>query len=153
MSALIEEFRKEHSEILAMLNEIKELGILTHKGQEKLMSVKSCLIEHFNKEDEKFYPVLYKAAEQNKKLKELLELLANDLQTLSIDVTEFFDKYSRGLLDKMFEEEFENLFVALCKRMRQEEFILYDEYNMLNQQNMLVYKPNFTSNIPVNPDV
>ncbi len=132
MSALIEEFRKEHSEILAMLNEIKELGILTHKGQEKLMSVKSCLIEHFSKEDEKFYPVLYKVAEQNKKLKESLELLANDLQTLSIGMTKFFDKYDRGILDTMFEKEFENLFVALCKRMRQEEFILYDEYNMLN---------------------
>ena len=98
------------------------------------MSVQSCLIEHFNKEDAKFYPVLYKAAKQNKKLKELLELLANGLQTLSIGVTEFFDKYNRGILDTMFEEEFENLFVALCKRMRQEEFILYDEYNMLNQQ-------------------
>ncbi len=117
-----------------MFNEIKELGILTHKGQEKLMPVNSCLIGHFNKEDEKFYPVLYKAAEQNKKLKELLELLPNGLQTLSIGVTEFFDKYSRGILDTMFEKEFENFFVALCKRMRQEEFILYDEYNMLNQQ-------------------
>ncbi len=144
MSALIEEFKREHSEILAMLNEIKELGILTHKGQEKLMSVKSCLIEHLNKEDEKFYPVLNKAAEQNKKLKELLESLANGLQTLSIGMAEFFDKYSRGILDTKFEEEFENLFVALCKRMRQEEFILYDEYNMLNQQNMLVYNPNYT---------
>ncbi len=117
-----------------MFNEIKELGILTHKGQEKLMSVKSCLIEHFRKEDEKFYPVLYKTAEQNEKLKELLELLANDLQTLSIGVTKFFDKYSSGILDAKFEKEFETLFVALCKRMRQEEFILYDEYNMLNQQ-------------------
>jgi hypothetical protein len=134
MPALIEEFKREHSEILVMLNEVKELGIFTHKGQAKLMSVKSCLFEHFNKEDEKFYPVLYKAAEQNEKLKELLELLANDLQTLSIDVTEFFDKYDRGILDTMFEKEFENLFVSICKRMRQEEFILYDEYNMLNQQ-------------------
>ena len=133
MSALIEEFRKEHSEILAMLNEIKELGILTHKGQAKLMSVKSCLIEHFSKEDEKFYPVLYKAAEQNKKLKELLELLANGLQTLSIGVTEFFDKYNRGILDTKFEKEFENLFVALCKRMRQEEDILYKEYERMNE--------------------
>ncbi len=116
-----------------MLSEVKELGILSHKGQAKLMSVKSCLIEHLNKEDEKLYPVLYKAAEQNKKLKELLELLANDLQTLSIGVTEFFDKYSRGILDTKFVEEFENFFVALCKRMRHEEDILYDEYEIMNQ--------------------
>jgi hypothetical protein len=133
MSELIEEFKKEHSEIVDTLKEVKELGVLTHMGQEKLVSVKSCLIEHFNKEDEKFYPVLYKAAEQNKKLKELLELLANSLQALSIGVTELFDKYNRGVLDTLFEKEFENLFVAICKRMRQEEFILYDEYNKLKR--------------------
>jgi hypothetical protein len=133
MSELIEEFKKEHSKIIEAFKEVKELGVITHMGQEKLVSVKSCLIEHFNKEDEKFYPVLYKAAEQNKKLKELLELLANSLQALSIDVTRFFDKYSRGLLDTLFEKEFENLFVAICKRMRQEEFILYDEYNKLKR--------------------
>ncbi len=116
-----------------MLSEAKELGILSHKGQEKLMSVKSCLIEHLNKEDEKLYPVLYKAAEQNKKLKELLELLANDLQTLSIGVTELFDKYNKGILDTKFVEEYENFFVALCKRMRLEEDILYDEYEVTDQ--------------------
>ena len=120
-----------------MLSEVKELGILSHKGQAKLMSVKSCLIEHLNKEDEKLYPVLYKAAEQNKKLKELLELLANDLQTLSIGVTEFFDKYSRGILDTKFVEEFETFFVALCKRMRLEEDILYDEYEVTDQSTII----------------
>ncbi len=134
MSALIEGFKIEHSKIIEGFKEVKELGILTHRGQDKLMSVKYCMVEHLNHEDEKFYPALYKAAEQNKKLKELLELLANDLQTLNKGVTEFFDKYDRGILDTLFEKEFENLFVALCKRMRQEEFILYDEYNMLNQQ-------------------
>lgn len=116
-----------------MLSEVKELGVLTHKGQAKLMSVKSCLIEHLNKEDEKLYPVLYKAAEQNKKLKELLELLANDLQTLSIGVTKFFDIYDRGVLDMKFVEEFENLFVALRNRIKNEEDILYDEYEVTDQ--------------------
>ncbi len=116
-----------------MLSEVKELGILTHKGQAKLMSVKSCLIEHLNKEDEKLYPVLYKAAEQNKKLKELLELLANDLQALSIGVTEFFDIYSRGILDAKFVEEFENFFAAISKRIKNEEEILYGEYERIDQ--------------------
>jgi hypothetical protein len=55
------------------------------------------------------------------------------LQALSIGVTELFDKYNRGVLDTLFEKEFENLFVAICKRMRQEEFILYDEYNKLKR--------------------
>jgi hypothetical protein len=134
MPELIKELKSEHLKISYTLKDVKELGILTHKGQAKLMSVKSFLIEHFNKENEKFYPVLYKAAEQNKKLKELLELLANGLETVSIGVTEFFDKYSKEVLDTtMFMEEFENLFLAICKRMMCEQFILYDEYEELNK--------------------
>ncbi len=131
MPELIKELKSEHLKISNTLKDVKELGILTHKGQAKLMSVKSFLIKHLNKEDEKFYPVLYKAVEQNKKLK---ELLANGLKTVSIDVTEFFDKYSKGVLDTtIFMEEFENLFVAICKRMMCEQFILYDEYEDLNK--------------------
>ena len=131
MPELIKELKSEHLKISNTLKDVKELGILTHKGQAKLMSVKSFLIKHLNKEDEKFYPVLYKAVEQNKKLK---ELLANGLRTVSIDVTEFFDKYSKGVLDTtIFMEEFENIFVAICKRMMCEQFILYDEYEELNK--------------------
>ncbi len=40
MSVLIEELKKEHSEIVAMLNEVKELGIPSKEGQAKLMSAK-----------------------------------------------------------------------------------------------------------------
>ncbi len=39
MSILIEELKKEHSEILAELNEVKELGILSKEGQDKLLSL------------------------------------------------------------------------------------------------------------------
>ncbi len=46
MSALIEELKREHSEILAILNEVKELGILYKEGQAKLMSIKVSLLEH-----------------------------------------------------------------------------------------------------------
>ena len=35
MSALIEEFKREHSEIIATLKEVKELGILSREGQAK----------------------------------------------------------------------------------------------------------------------
>ncbi len=40
MKALVEELMKEHSEILAILNEVKRLGILSKEGQVKLMSAK-----------------------------------------------------------------------------------------------------------------
>ncbi len=133
MSALIKALKSEHLKIIDTLKEVEEFGILTHKGQDKLMSMKSSLIEHLYKEDEKLYPFFYKAAEQSKKLKEFLELLANDLETVTRGVTGFFDKYSKGVIDSNFQREYERLFDALSKRMVYEEDILYVEYEELNK--------------------
>ena len=130
MSALIKTLKSEHLKIIDTLKEVEEFGILTHKGQDKLMSMKSSLIEHLYKEDEKLYPFFYKAAEQSKKF---LELLANDLETVTRGVTGFFDKYSKGVIDSNFQREYERLFDALSKRMVYEEDILYVEYEELNK--------------------
>ncbi len=128
MSVLIEELKKDHSEIVATLNEVKELGILSKEGQAKLLSVKESLLAHLNKEDEQLYPVLIKKAEQNERLNTALDLCAIDMENVSRVVQEFFDKYSRGVSGKELQKEFENLFVALDKRVGNEEDILYDEY-------------------------
>ena len=74
MSALIEEFKREHSEIIAILNEAKELGILSKEGQVKLMSVRANLLEHLWNENERLYPVLWKEAEKSGDLKDVLDL-------------------------------------------------------------------------------
>ena len=133
MSALIEEFKKEHYEIIKTLKEVDKLGILTKEGQAKLVSVKSILHEHLNNEEENLYPFLYKVAEQDKKLNKVLEFFTNDLETVSRGVEEFFDKYSKGVLDTIFIEEFENICAVLCERLMYEEFLLYDEYEELNK--------------------
>ena len=128
MSVLIEELKKDHSEIVAILKEVKELGILSKEGQAKLLSAKAHLLKHLNKEDEQLYPVLRKKAEENKLLQNALDLCVMDMENVSRVVQEFFDKYSRGVSGKELQKEFENLFVALDKRVRNEEDILYDEY-------------------------
>ncbi len=133
MSALIEEFKREHSEILAILNEVEELDILSKKGQAKHMSVKTLLLEHLKKEDVEFYPVLYKVAEHDKSLTNVLDLFAMDMENVSRVVLEFFDKYPRGVLGKEIQGEFESFFVALRNRIKKEEDILYKEYERMNQ--------------------
>ena len=133
MSSLIEELKREHAEIIAMLNEVKELGILSKEGQARLMSVKESLLAHIKKEEEQFYPVLRKEAEINKQLESILDLLAVGMMNVSRVALEFFDKYSRGVSGKEFPEELENLFVALNKRIRNEEDVLFPEYEKINQ--------------------
>ncbi|MGR3304034.1 MAG: hemerythrin domain-containing protein [Candidatus Scalindua sp.] len=133
MSALIEELKGEHAEIIAMLNEVKELGIPSKEGQARLMSIKESLLAHIKKEEEQFYPVLRKEAEINKHLESILDLLAVGMMDVSRVALEFFDKYSRGVSGKEFPKELENLLAALGKRIRNEEDILFPEYEKINQ--------------------
>jgi hemerythrin superfamily protein len=121
MSALIDEFKKDHSKIIDTLKEIKELGVLSEEGQAKLISVKESLLEHLKKEDELLYPVLKKEAEHNEKLKELLDVFEKDMENVSRVVMDFFDKYSEDVIDSAVIDEFEHLFAAFRNRIRHEE--------------------------------
>jgi hypothetical protein len=134
MSALIEEFKKEHSEIIAILKEVKKLGIHSEEGRSKLMSAKKHLLKHLNKENEQLYPVLRKAAEHNKNLQNELDIFAIEPEYLSRVVLEFFDEYSGGAIDKDFQINFESLFAALNARIRNEEESLYQEYEAIKKK-------------------
>ncbi len=133
MSTLIEEFKKEHSEIIDTLKEVRELGILSEEGQAKLISAKESFLEHLKKEDEQLYPVLKKEAEHNKKLKEILDVFTMDMENVSKVVLDFFDKYSEEDIDNAVPGEFVHLFAAFRNRIRNEEDILLEEHEMINQ--------------------
>lgn len=136
MSILIEELKKEHSEIVATLNEVKELGILSKEGQDKLMSLEVSLLAHLGIEDDQLYPALKKEAEHYNSIKDTLELFAMDMENVSKIVLEFFEKYSEGFsgMDiKELSEDFDNLLAALTKRIRNEEESLYEEYEALKR--------------------
>ena len=133
MSALIDELKEEHSEIVATLNEAKELDILSKEGQTKLMSVKALLLTHLKKEDEQIYPILRKIVGNNKQLERTLDLIAIHMENVSRVVIEFFDTYSGGVLCTEIRELFDSLFAVLSIRIRSEEDILYEVYEKMNQ--------------------
>ena len=134
MSVLIEEFKKEHSEIIAILKEVKKLGIHSEEGRSKLISAKEYLLEHLHKENEQLYPVLRKEAKHNRTLKAELDIFALDPEYVSRVVLEFFDKYSGGVIDKDFQINFESLIAALNARIRNEEEALYQEYEEIKKK-------------------
>jgi len=134
MSALIEEFKKEHYKILETLNEVKKLGIHSEGGRSKLIPAKEYLLEHLSKENEQLYPVLRKKAEHNKNLKKELDMFAIDPEHLTSVVHEFFEDYSGGNTDKDFQINFESLFVSLNARIRNEEESLYHEYEEIKNK-------------------
>ncbi len=53
MSALIEEYKKEHSKIIEALKEVDELGILTKEGHAKLMFLSVDFVKHLWHEDDR----------------------------------------------------------------------------------------------------
>ena len=130
---MIEEFKREHSEILAILNEVKELGILSKEGQTKLMSVKASLLEHLWSENERIYPIFWKEAEHNKDLKDVLDLFAIEMEDVSNVVEQFFNKFHEGTLDRNSPNGFEAVFAAISKRIKNEEEVLYAEYEKIDQ--------------------
>ena len=136
MSILIEELKKEHSEILATLNEVKQFGILSEDGQDKLMSLEVSLLAHLEMEDNQLFPVLKKEAEHSNSIKDTLELFTIDMENVSKIVREFFKKYSEGFsgveLDKL-SDDFESFFTALTKRICNEEESLYEVYETLDR--------------------
>ena len=133
MSILIEELKKEHSGIIATLNEVRKLGILSKEGQDKLTFVQTSLLAHLEMEDDQLYPILRKQAENNKDLKNTLDLFEMDMENVSTIVREFFDKYSEEFSGEELPEDFENLFAALSKRISNEEASLYEEYEYMNK--------------------
>ncbi len=133
MSPLIEEFKREHSEIIDALKECRELGIFTKKGHTKLIAVKESLLEHLKEEDEKFYPVLWQEAEQNKQLKEGLEAFSKDWGNVSSVAFEIFDRYDKEDLGDRLLLDFGTLFSVLRNRMRNEENFLYGEYEKMGE--------------------
>ncbi len=133
MSALIEGYKKEHSEIIEALKKVKELGVLTEEGQAKLMPEIVGLLKHLWSEDQWFYPVLLKASKHNKKMEEILSVFTNSLGELHDEMQNFITRYSKGAKDNNFQRDYERLFDTLSKRIEYEENILFSEYEKLNK--------------------
>ena len=134
MTVLIEELKRDHSEIIEALKKIEEFGIATREGQASLMSLKVALLAHLKKEDDHLYPALRKEAEHNKLIKNALVLCKIDMENVSKVVQEFFDRFSKGDLGKDIQGEFEKVLNALDKRIKNEEEILYKEFEWINKQ-------------------
>ena len=131
MTELIEELKKEHADIIDLLDRVKELGVISQEGRAILLSAKTRLLAHLQKEDEKLYPVLRREAENNRWLKLNVEIFAADMDTISKTAIDFFEKYSDDDTGLEFFKDSLRLFTTLRGRIGKEERILYAEYDKL----------------------
>jgi hypothetical protein len=129
MIDLLEELKLEHRDILAILDQAKALGISSRAGQEKLISARELLIAHMRKEDEKYYPGLRRAAENNKELKVMLDYFVKDMEDVSKKAMHLFDSYALGGNDADFSGDIKVLYMTLKDRIRTEEETLFKKFS------------------------
>ncbi len=120
MSVLVDELKSEHTVIAGVLQSVKDLGITSKQGQDKLIAAKSGLLSHLKKEDERLYPVLRKAAESDGNLKMTLDTFAKDMEGISTAVMQFFEKYtsSKDISASDFARDFAKIFSTLGMRIQ-----------------------------------
>ncbi len=133
MPSLLENLKHDHKQILDILEQVKKLGIETSTGREKLLSARALLLSHIQKEDERFYPVLYQAAEQNDSLKHTLKYFSDDMEQVSRKAMDLFDKYAGGASSDEFAGEIKLLYMTLKDRIRTEEEVLFKKYEQIGR--------------------
>lgn len=128
MSQLINELKGDHVTLLQTIKEIKALRIGSDEANQKLMAVKSGLLNHLKKEDELLYPKLNKIAESDEIVKKRLEAFAADMDQISAKALAFFEKYETAGTGIDFFKDVGQLFAILAERIRKEEAIIYPLY-------------------------
>lgn len=135
MSRLIEELKKDHVAISNLLTRVNDAKVSHKDAHAILLTAKASLIAHLKKEDAQLYPVLNKAALADPVLKRTIEFYARDMEEITRNAIQFFDKYSKNdvPLDLEFAKAFGNLFATISRRLRSEETTLYKEFDKLER--------------------
>lgn len=130
---LVERLKREHGSLVDALNKIKELGVGSKEGQNKLFSAKIGLLAHLKAEDGQLYPTLHQAAKNNESLRRTVETFARDMEAVSKEALHFFEKYAHGGSGLEFAKDFGRLYTVLSQRIAKEEKSLYPEYDKVSR--------------------
>ena len=128
MSGLIDELKKEHSEILAVLSELMGKGITLDDMENNLLLAKDLILNHLQKEDKTIYPILKEAAKNNDELQAKLERFEKDRKKVTQFSLKLFHKYLQKE-EKIYKAlDIEKLIIIIRKRIEFEENDLFPEY-------------------------
>lgn len=128
MSGLITLLEKQHVDLISKLKTVKELGVTSEAGQKALLATKASLVAHLKIEDEELYPVLKKAAEEDASLKRMVDRYITEMEKITENTLQFFEKHSKGGSGMEFAKDYGRLVGAISTRMRSEENSLYKKY-------------------------
>ncbi|MDH5185153.1 MAG: hemerythrin domain-containing protein, partial [Gammaproteobacteria bacterium] len=125
MTSLVSDLKNEHDKIVGVFGQIEKHGISSDEGRKLLLSIKSELLQHLEKEDEQLYPVLFKEAETDSLLSQDLDRYSEEIHGLYKEALDFFDKYSSNGKNIEFAQDFRKLFSIIAFRIYKGESIFY----------------------------
>ena len=131
MADLIQELKADHASILAALQQVKEAGVTSERGRDRLQEAKRHLMEHLKREDARFYPAVHRAARDNAELQRLVQTFAEDMDAVSKSALNFFNTYADGGSGIEFARDFGRLYATIWRRQQKEEQFLYPEFERL----------------------
>ena len=129
MAALSTELKRDHSVILGILDRVMEFSLSFDERRDELNVIKNKLLEHLEKEDKELYPVLWKVAESDERIKSRLNVFARDMDKISEELFGFMTKHSSSANDEDFLADLGYVVSILKARIMKEENFLLREYD------------------------
>ena len=140
VSELIERLRREHRALIAKMTEAREKDFQTQEGRAAMAAVRKLMAAHLATEDRDLYPLLWKAAREDRRLASLLEIFATEMDAVYQQAMEFFDALEQGRITPDTPRAFGALWARVQTRIQNEENFLYPEYERLTLRNGAQYQ-------------
>ena len=131
MSSLIEELKKEHSDIITMLQTVNKMVFQTEEGRRIILSMQKRIQSHLEKENERLYPVIRKASETDERLKKTLYIIEEDMENVKESFLHFYNKFANSRSSFKFSKDYKEIIWIIRNRIIREEEILFKEYELL----------------------
>ena len=129
MHELIERLHTEHTELQRALAGIRPRQFRTEEGRHRIKRVRDLFRKHMQRERDKLYPAIEKAAKGDTELATRLQRLGDDLRIVSDLAENFFDKYIPGSPQLIeFATDHGALLTILKIRLRREEEFVFPLY-------------------------
>jgi hypothetical protein len=130
--SLVEELQIEHQSLIKKVREAKGL-VGSNDLAGALGIIKTVLLAHLKKEDNRLYPVLLEAAKTDMTVKEIVETFTKEMDGISKAALGFFEKYASNpnAHGDRFVKDFNGLVDVLTRRIVAEETVLYPQYTKI----------------------
>lgn len=125
--------KKEHVVLFDILFRSMEHAAGSEQLRESLDSFKEEFLRHARKEEEKLYPVLVRASQNDPRLVQTAARFLAEMKTVVSEVERFVGKYSVGGGPEEFALDCRRIFVTLKERTEREEAELFSEYEKIAQ--------------------